>query len=198
MSNDDAIVPVDVVEVPSFSGDGHDTLEPWLQLPDEPNDAYHAFTIYRDVAPPLRSYDYVDDVLHGRDDHPDGFAIPRDDGTSKRQITKWNRNYNWDARVRAFDAHIERLKLNDESRRALREYGERQRKYAIAAQESAYRILKIVNDRLDKILKNEEEIPPRFIPSYIKATVSLIDLAANSEAQSIGVNELLDLLETDE
>ena len=66
----------------------------WLQRADEPANAFHAFTIYRDLGS-ARSLNAVATQL----------------GVSKRQVTRYNTKYDWQARVRAFDLYQQRRGL---------------------------------------------------------------------------------------
>ena len=94
--------------------------EPWLRLPEESNKGYHAFCVYRDMSPNIRSYDKVREAL-GR---TTGYT---------RQIEHWASLYKWVLRAGQYDDHNDKAQL-EAVETARKEMAERQAKVGVLLQ----------------------------------------------------------------
>lgn len=100
---------------------------PWEQQAEEDGDEWTAFISYRDQGP-QRSL----------------MEASRLAGCSKNSCTKWSRAYSWEARVRAWDAEVDRIrraKFLSEQRRIIKLHAEA----AQAVREKAMKAVKLIN-----------------------------------------------------
>lgn len=95
----------------------------WLRQPGEGAKAYEAFALYRDMGAG-RSYALVAHELH----------------KSKTLIARWGSQFNWQARVKDFDAYIDNLWLK-EHEKEVRDMAERQAQIGRALQNKGVEIL---------------------------------------------------------
>lgn len=154
---------------------------------DETPRAFRAFTAYRDAGP-SRSLAAVATAL-------------ADAGTplSRRQIGALSSRFGWVERARAFDADDAATRLRE--RRAasmaddLAAYTARQRDAARDLAALADDVLAVLQTRVATL--PPEAIRPQDVPRYLDAALRLRAAADNVEAQSIGLNELVALLDGD-
>jgi hypothetical protein len=100
-----------------------DHIDPWDRLDGEPTRAYYWFNRFRELPPPERSHarllsDAIDRAA----------ATPTNSQTktpTRSNIASWSARWRWEARVAAYDQHLERLKranLEDEILEASRRH----------------------------------------------------------------------------
>lgn len=75
----------------------------------------------------------------------------------------------------------------------LREYGERRRVAAVQLQEIASTVLEKVASRLATL--SPDDITPRTLPSILQAAAEVLQKGADAEAEALGVNRLIEVLE---
>lgn len=152
----------------------------WLQQPGETNKAYSAFSVYL-TAGSERSTARVAQEL----------------GKSKTLMDRWSSRHDWVRRAGAYDAYAiqQRLAVREkiDANEEIRAYRERARENAKRLNAVTTVLLGKAAERLRNL--NPSDIDPRLLPGIIRATAQAMDAALNAEAQAIGANDLLQMLD---
>ena len=109
--------------------------KPWERQPGESEEAYYAFTLYRDMPPRERSMRKVADLFYGR--KPASGRRRSIPGT----IRRWADRFAWVERVLAWDEEQDRIK-REAAREAVEEMLRRHAQEAVALQTKALQRLK--------------------------------------------------------
>lgn len=164
--------------------------QPWDRRETESAQAYHAFTVYRD----LRADRSIDAAYR----HVTGVQKGHNRATGR--FKAWAADHEWMKRAEAYDAHLEMMArvemesaATDRHRDSLAEFQDRQRRLSAAAADAAIALLAKASERLRDL--DVKEISAGALPSYFRAAASIAESASNSEAQSLAVDELLRAME---
>lgn len=76
----------------------------------EPDKAFHAFGLYRDMAPNERSLEAVTAVLRARPGSDQGSGNGGRRSRVSGQVERWSKTWNWVLRARAWDDEVDRHK----------------------------------------------------------------------------------------
>jgi hypothetical protein len=168
-----------------MSGSEHDI---WEIQPDETSKSYQAFCVYRDMGCE-RSFAKAYRLHTGRE------SAVNANGTWQG----WAAAHNWFERAKAYDVSLltgARKEREAEHRKKLEAYSKRQLDLSVATLTAAIGLLKVANERL-KSLK-PEEITPKTLASIYRAAAAVGVVSGNSEAQSLGVDDLAAMLENED
>lgn len=148
------------------------SVEPWERQKDESEKAYEAFSIYRDMG--------VGRTV---------IAVVEKLGKSRSLLDRWKSRWNWDDRVRRYDADIER-QAKKEAQKGLRDMYTRQTKIAMEVQTKALQALRLLDIT---------EMSPKDIKEYIRMATELERLnrtmsAGPQEEENTGPGSLADTI----
>jgi hypothetical protein len=140
--------------------------EPWDRLPDETELAFRAFIVYRDMGMG-RSIEKLRDLIL------DPSGRPRYKTT--RYMQEWSRLNRWVERARAYDDHLDQIRLkaaDDEIRKSKAEMRKRHTTIALAMQDRV--IAKIMPDPKNRdTYLDPKEIKAGQIPMWAKISTDL-------------------------
>ena len=83
--------------------------QPWEQQPNETDKAFDAFKVYRDLAPNKRSLAATIAIILARDKAQNKPKKSPNKIVVSGKYKNWAKKYNWPARVRAYDAHLDQI-----------------------------------------------------------------------------------------
>ena len=119
-------------------------------------------------------------------------------------ISKYYSQFCWDKRVIAFDtaqtAMIwrEANKLDrNQHREQILQFRDSQEKQARMMARVSEDLLRVLGKRIEQADLNDEEIPMNVVSGLLKAASSVSDQSRQAWATSLGVNEMLDMVETE-
>jgi hypothetical protein len=172
----------------------------WDRQPGETSHAYQAFCAYRDAGP-SRKMDQVWRAFQlGR-----GVIVPE----HRRCASNWwvyFRTHDWKARAEKYDTHLElqhRHLRESASREKIEHHLESTRQMMVAFKGVALRMINIARVELDR--KASDELAPgvhtltssRF-STYVRTAATLASLASEQEANALGIDELIGILNESE
>lgn len=165
--------------------------KPWGRR-DETDKAYRAFCIYRELGPgPGRSlHSAYRRYVEERDGEDPGAGI-----CAPSYFQAWSSRHDWVARVRAWDAYLDR-----QAREAAEEeYLENLQKFREKRLSLAQKVFEGGDELLTKLLGRVGTLEPDEIEAsdlwrHIKALVELFELASTAEQEALGIERLIDIL----
>lgn len=173
----------------------------WERQPGEPLRWFERFTRYR-LMGATRSIDRV--YLQEEDQKgPKGAKKPK---KSERASGAWRtfaQKWEWTERAEAWDlveAEAQRIKGEEQFRRDLDQHRENCLTLSRQGLATTVRMLKLVNLKLEKLLKKAEQTPKdddlewlevREIPNFVRSIAAISATALESEALTLEVQELL-------
>jgi hypothetical protein len=119
---------------------------PWERQHKESEEAFYAFSIYRDMDP--------------LDRHKNKVAVSLE--KSVTLIQRWASNWNWDNRVREYDNYMETVKMTDRLKK-IRDMNEKHLKICYGIQQKAAQALAKVD--VDELAENPDEVLRMFMQS---------------------------------
>ncbi|RAM52031.1 MAG: hypothetical protein C6Y22_08310 [Hapalosiphonaceae cyanobacterium JJU2] len=159
----------------------------WERLPDEPIKAWTAFVTYRDMGL-SRTYVRTCEALN----RPASYRKP---------IEKWASRFNWQERVRAYDAHIDRLNRNfhesekrSEYARKVEAYRDEMEKLSAAMVAMGARAIAILQRELASRLQHPERLKPSELAGLMRASIWAVDVGSKLQAEALGLDNLAHLL----
>lgn len=185
-----------------------DARHSWERREDESTKAYAAFCAYRDLGIE-RSFDKAYRAVKGAE---------------KRAVTGrwklWANVYEWRRRAQDYDLYLElqaRQRREAEHHAELEAYRMRQKHLAQATTDSALKMLKLGNQKIEDLQKQYDDwkaallaadspelrakllandpISVLSVPNWIRAAASAAQVATDAESQALAVNELLHMLD---
>ncbi len=105
--------------------------------------------------------------------------------------------FTWNDRAEAYDAHIERIlraAREQEYIEELEDFRKRQKQMGKVCMATGVNVLLVLKSRLDKMVKDNEEIPVSLIPGFVRAAAFMAEYATNAEAQALAVEDVLKAL----
>lgn len=157
---------------------------PYLSpLDNESSKAYDMFCAYRDMGAG-RSIDAVVEKSGKRQ----GYA---------RHLSRWSSKYQWVERAKLYDAYLankHRKQRESEHADELDQYREQLARTSKAALTTGQRMLKLAMARLETMEQSKEPIPPKSLPSFVKAANDTITSAMDGWGMALSVDELMTLL----
>ncbi len=95
-----------------------EAAQPWERLPGEPDKAWLAFRIFRDIGP-KRSYDETARRYYAPNEAAGEAHSGRKKSRAGSSIKRWAHEWRWNERASAFDAHLDReaVAAQEEERR---------------------------------------------------------------------------------
>ena len=125
-------------------------------------------------------------------------------GHSTAAISKWADAYNWQKRAAAYDKNQmaivwkEAQKMQRNSHRdaivEFRESSERQARMMARVSED---LLRILGKRIQQADQEGEEVPMNLVSGLLRAAANINEQSRQSWATSLGVNEMLDMIDTE-
>lgn len=153
----------------------------------ESPEAYGYFTIYMELGRE-RSYKKVGEVV----------------GTTESNIRKFAKKYNWRERCAQFDADQVRATFADaraenqkKHKAAIKRFRDEQMRRAQGMGDLADLMMELTADKLQAMRAAGELPSEQSISNLAKTVASLADMAMNLQATGLGVDELVDTLETE-
>lgn len=184
---------------------------PWERKENETSKAFAAFCAYRDLGPG-RSISKAHATVKPRQTSGRGKA--------PRHWEEWASLHDWPKRAQDYDLHLElqaRQRREAEHHAELEAYRTRQKHLAHATTDSALKLLKLSNQKIEDLQKEydgwkaallaadtpelrakllaNDPISVLSIPNWIRAAASVAQVATDAESQALAVNELLHILE---
>jgi len=131
-------------------------------------------------------------------------ALEQVTGHSTAAISKWADAYNWQKRAAAYDKNQmaivwkEAQKMQRNSHRdaivEFRESSERQARMMARVSED---LLRILGKRIQQADQEGEEVPMNLVSGLLRAAANINEQSRQSWATSLGVNEMLDMIDTE-
>jgi hypothetical protein len=131
-------------------------------------------------------------------------ALEQATGYSTPTLSSWAENYNWQKRAAAYDKNqmaivwkeAQRLQRNSHRDAIVefRESSERQAKMMARVSED---LLRILGKRIEKADQEGEEVPMNLVSGLLRAAANINEQSRQSWATSLGVNEMLDMIDTE-
>lgn len=171
---------------PSIQNILKEPLEVWEQGENEPDEAFNAFEIYKNLPFPERTYTnayktYVERMgIVGSKRLPDEWKI-------------WTTKYKWSERAEAFDDYFEKqtlLFVEQDQFKDLLAYRRRQRALSAKLSEITLALLIKAQQRLTTL--TVDEITPALLPKILQSAGMLAQLASETEASSLMLNDIAD------
>lgn len=125
-------------------------------------------------------------------------------GHTVQTLTGWRKKYNWELRAARWDqdqlavvwADADKLRRNAH-KLAIVEFRESTERQARLMSNVSEKLVHLLNARLEKMIEAEEEIPLSMISNLIRAAASLSEQSRQSWGNALGVNELLQVVESE-
>ncbi len=158
-------------------------MNTWEQQGGETAKAYAAFCVYRDMGRD-RSLLKAWRLQKG---YEKATSVPG-------SWVNWSDSNDWKRRAESYDAHLEKIaraEREDEHRRELADYRERQRKQAEQAAGIATAALGLAGQELQSMVKNKQQIGKDLLPAYLRAAAAVLEQSRNAEAEALGVSVLM-------
>lgn len=156
------------------------SLHTYEQMAGESSKAFEAFALYRDMGS-QRSMRQVEQRLN----------------KSLTLLAKWSKKWNWQERIRAYDADLDRKTQaqNEEKHiQLIRDYRERCQRTAEVAHESSILMLEASVKRLHSL--DPTTIAPGELAGLVRAAAQVIQLAAAMEAEALSIDRLWTILQS--
>lgn len=157
--------------------------DPWDRQELESAKAYAAFCAYRDQGVEFRSLRNLAVTL----------------GKPFNLMKRWSGEWNWVARCRAYDTYLELRSRKDREKqhsKDLAEFAKRRKAAAQALQGASINLLLKVSKRIEQM--SEKDITPDNVARLLRATAVALEKGTEAEAESLGVHELIDVLDANE
>ena len=179
----------------------------WERRADETDKSFAAFCAYRDLPTQVRS------IKRAYESHTGKKCATRQ---PPRNWLEWSRTKSWQDRVRAYDAYLENQnrELREQHHgKKLREHLDQQERLASECVEASIKLLEHANKRMKELSDQHAEkskaakkggtqpptMPmPTDVTQSVKAAVSAGDAASAARSEALGVDMLLQRLESDD
>ncbi len=151
----------------------------WERLENEPETAYAAFCVYRDMGL-TRSLRKAAATFYGdRQDSQEATVEPPESGTESQltRFKRWSRTWMWTARCEAHDAELDRerrLKLRERREKMLEEH------FLVG-----HLALRRAAERLQNLGLSGEEIPLKSVSALLRCAADLQRLAVGEPTTSV-------------
>jgi hypothetical protein len=148
--------------------------QPWERLPGEPDKAWLAFRIFRDIGP-KRSYDETARRYYAPNEAAGEEHSGRKKSRAGSSIKRWAHQWSWNERAAAFDAYLDREEIAAQIEER-REMARRHVKQAKALQFKAI-------ERLAKM--DPDELGPQDVLRYLVEATKLERLALGEPTERV-------------
>ena len=141
--------------------------------------------------------------LHSRGERDLGF-VSELTNVKLSTIKTWHRKYNWQRRAAAYDVketsivwkQADQMQRN-EHREAIIQFRETSEKQARMMARVSEDLLRVLGKRIEQAELNDEQIPINQVGNLLKAAASVSEQSRQSWATALGVNEMLEMVETE-
>jgi hypothetical protein len=125
-------------------------------------------------------------------------------GHSFKTISDWSNAFNWQNRAAAYDKdqmaivwkEVEKYNRNTH-KDAIIEFRESSERQARMMAKVAEDLLRVLGKRVMKAEEEGEEVPMTLVSGLLRATASISEQSRQSWANALGVNEMLEMVETE-
>lgn len=125
-------------------------------------------------------------------------------GLSQSALSNWCNKYNWESRAARWDrdqmalvwSEADKLKRNAH-REAIVEFRDSAERQARIMSRVSEDLVRVLGKRIAKAEERGEEIPLHMVGGLMRAAASINEQSRQAWASSLGVNELLDVVETE-
>ncbi|MBP5971588.1 hypothetical protein HW132_02245 [Brasilonema sp. CT11] len=162
-------------------------LQSWERQTGESNKAWAAFQVFRDLGG-KRTITAAQEVLQ----RPIGY---------RRTLEEWSSRYNWVARCREYDQYIDRITRvqreqvkRDEYARKVEAYRDETERTAKAMVSMGARAIAIIQRELATRLQTPEVLKSNELAGLMRASVMAVDVGSKLQAESLGIDTLVDTL----
>lgn len=125
-------------------------------------------------------------------------------GHTVASLSKWCAKFNWEIRAARWDkdqfamiwSEADKLRRNAH-REAIVEFRDSAERQARMMSRVSEDLVKVLGKRIEKAATNNEEIPMHMVGGLMRAAASINEQSRQAWASSLGVNELLSVVETE-
>lgn len=125
-------------------------------------------------------------------------------GHSIMSICAWAKKWNWEKRVAQYEKdqlaityrQVDKMK-RESHRQAIEEFRNASERQARMMSRVSEDLIRILGKRIDKAEKDEEHIPLKMVSGLLRAAAGISEQARQSWGHALGVNELLEVVETE-
>lgn len=131
-------------------------------------------------------------------------VLGRDLGYTPSTLFRWSKTYNWDERAAAYDKHQMQLEVRESTKIQRQKHREQIAEYRDAAQKQARDMMRVSEDltsilaqRIQQAEATDEEIPMALVAGLLRATANISEQGRQAWASSIGVDQLMEVVEVE-
>lgn len=125
-------------------------------------------------------------------------------GRSESTLSKWANQFNWDIRAAEWDKRqmavvwkeVDKFQRNSH-KDAIIEFRESSEKQARMMARVSEDLLRVLGKRIAKAEEDGEDVPMALVSGLLRAAASISEQSRQSWANALGINEMLDMVETE-
>lgn len=125
-------------------------------------------------------------------------------GYSSATLSKWSQAFNWERRAAEYDKKQMAIvwkqaeKFNENThKQAIIEFRETSELQARMMARVSEDLLRVIGKRIEKAEKEGEDIPMPLVSGLLRAAASISEQSRQSWANALGINEMLDMVESE-
>jgi hypothetical protein len=158
--------------------------DPWNRQPFDSSKSFAAFQVFLEMPASERSL----------------AKLAQQVSLSERWLKEWSRQHHWQERAMLFERSqfdLRRRAREQEHARELREYVSQQKQVARATLQIALQLLDVSNRALNQLRQSDAagSLSYSQVCSVLRTAAQVADSCSNAQAQALGVEELLTLLD---